>query len=82
VNVDTGQFRALTARADAVDALAAEVAAIKRQMAGRQHGEDAAFAAGVALGEARRTAGGRHARPRRPRPAHLRLAGTGEGAAR
>lgn len=78
MQVDTGSFRALTARADAVDAVAADVAQIKRLLAAQQFEMDRTFAAGVALGEERSApAGGRHARPRAGRPGYLRLVSGG-----
>lgn len=81
MNVDTGQFAAIRARADSVDALTAEVS----RLAGIAEALSAAaaqqFIAGtfVELGrelERQETAGqqpGRHARPRRAIPGYLRL---------
>ncbi len=80
MEIDTGSFRALSARADAVDAIAADVAELRRILGAQVFEADTAFAAGVALGEARvqgRAAGGRHARPRTGRSGHLRLVSGG-----
>lgn len=89
MEVDTGSFRALTARADAVDALAADVAQIKRHLAAQEFAVERTFDAGYAAGRAStglpvhdRAAGARHARPRGGRHAHLRLVASGEAVTR
>jgi hypothetical protein len=89
MEVDTGQFRAIRDRADAVDAITAEVARLTEQ-AGRAYrnqflsnvildavrdgGYDDGFAAGRASA-GRHRAGARHARPRTGQRGHLRLVG-------
>lgn len=89
MNVDTGAFAALTGRLDELGrrvAALAETAAFSRaahdaaiaegrRRQAEEFGEDRAFAAGVALGETRRTPvpRPRHARPRRAVPGYLRL---------
>jgi hypothetical protein len=57
MEVDTGSFRALTARADAVNAIAADVAQIRRLLGAQVFEADRTFAAGMALGEAGRAPG-------------------------
>ncbi|HEX3963825.1 MAG TPA: hypothetical protein VHZ03_45485 [Trebonia sp.] len=77
MQVDTGSFRALTARADAVDAIAADVAQIRQNLARAQGVSDAMSEAWIAEGRRREAEerAPRHARPRRPAPGYLRLVG-------
>jgi hypothetical protein len=88
MNVDTGSFRAITARADAVDTVAAEVARLADRVEGlvkREFAVAAIYEAGQASTGApvqRRPEGGRHARPRGERPGYLRLVSGSSGGAR
>ena len=75
MEVDTGQFRALTAAVEGMDAIAADVAGIKDRLQQLHFNRLLAFTEGAAY-QAERDAlrtGPRHARPRGERPGHLRL---------
>jgi hypothetical protein len=86
MEVDTGSFRALQARAGTMEALAADVAQIRQELASQLPAASfgaAMFDAAVAEGRRREAEerAPRHARPRRNSPAYLRLV-TGQEAPR
>ncbi len=87
MQIDTGQFMAIKARADAADALAGDDEALRRHLAAQEWALDRTFDAGYVTGRASaalpvqvRAAGGRHVRPRAGRPGYLRLVSGGGGA--